>query len=362
MAPKEKVTIGVINYNGVDILADTLQAIRDLEYPDYDVIVVDNHSMDGSLELLSRQFPEVRVICLPENFGSPGARNVVLNEARTDYVLIMDNDMVLEPDTLTRLMRIMLSIPQVAACHPEICDPNDPHVYHYNGGWISYLAALVSRPEPLSGQRPEYEVFDVVSGGALLLDRRVALQVGGFDADLFFNMEDGDFTARLTLAGYQCVNVPAAIAHHRSKPRGTAKVFYQTRNRWHFVLKLYSWRTLLLIAPILALHEVFQAFFLFLKGAGRDYLEGNLAVIIEFKSILNKRKEFQRLKVKRDQEWLNGGAIYVPQALIKGKKANQLLKLYSIFVGLYWKLIQPLCSLPISGPPAARVNNSGAVS
>ncbi len=340
----EKVTIGVINFNGKETLWDTLQSIRNLKYPAFDVIVVDNHSTDGSREWVQQNFPEVRCICLSSNRGLPGARNVILEEAKTDYVFIMDNDIILEPDLLTRLMQIMKKVPRAAACHPEIRDTTNPELaFHYNGGWIHYLCELVPRAAVNSAARPDYEVFDVVSGGALLIDRHAALKIGGFDADYFFNWEDGDCISRFTLAGYLCVNVPSAVAYHKGKPRGTSKVFYQIRNRWFFILKLYSWRTLLLAAPVLLLFELSQALFLFMKGAGKEYCKGNLVALYQLPSILRKRWAFQKLKVKRDRDWLKGGNFYLPNGLFKGKTSRILTKIYCSFFDIYWRLIRRFC-------------------
>lgn len=338
----EKITIGVINYNGINTLPQTLASIQNLDYPNLEVIVVDNLSTDGSREWVLENSPEVDCICLDYNKGSATARNVILNKAQTKYILYLDNDIVLESDVVTRLLQVMKTVPQVAACHPEICDPNDPTVYHYNGSWIHYLCASIARTND-TGERPEYEVFDTVSGAALLVDREAALAVGGFDEDFFFNWEDGDFTCRLTLAGYLCVNVPHAIVHHKSKPRGTSKVFYMTRNRWYFILKLYSWRTLLLSAPMLIIFELSQALFLTMKGALPDYIKGNIAAIQQIPNTLRKRHTFQKIKVKRDRDWLRAGELYVPPNLANSKLLVVLKNIYSDCLNLYWHIISIFC-------------------
>lgn len=338
----DNVTVGVVNYNGRDILPDTFQSIRGLDFPVSEVIVVDNGSTDGSREWIVENYPEFRCIALSENIGLPGARNVILREARTDLVFAMDNDISLERDSLGRLVEVMKKVPHAGVCHPEIRDVADPNVTHYNGGWIHYLCASVPRSAG-SGLRPEYEVFDTISGGALLIDRDAALRIGGFDADYFFNWEDGDFTARLTLAGYVCLNVPEAVVHHRSKPRGTSRVFFQVRNRWIFILKLYSWRTILFAAPMLFIYEISQAFFLLLKGAMKDYVKGNVAAVSMLPRILEKRKVFQKIKVKRDRDWLRGGDIYIPSNLLKGELAIFVKKAYCGFFNVYWNLISRFC-------------------
>ena len=339
----EKVTIGVLNYNGKETLPDTLQSIVNLSYPTFEVLVVDNGSTDTSRGLLQKSFPHIRCIALESNVGSAAGRNIILQESKTRYVLCLDNDIVLEPDALTSLMKVMQTVPQAAVCHPEIQDPTDQEAsFHYNGGWVHYLCALVPRSY-CAKERPTYEVFDVVSGGALLIDREAASHIGGFDDDYFFNMEDGDFTVRFTLSGYLCLNVPRAVVYHRKKPRGTSKAFYQVRNRWFFIIKLYSWRTILLVSPMLFLFEVSQALFLGLQGDVKSYWKGTWAAVCEFPNLIRKRQAFQRIKIKADRDWLREGELFVPHQLVKGKLFKIILKAYSVFFNLYWRVIRPLC-------------------
>lgn len=342
--PQPPVTIGVINHNGADTLPATLQSLNTLNYPAYEVMVVDDGSTDGSREWVEEHHPEFQCISLGKNRGAAAARNEIIRRAETDYVLILDNDIVIEEDTLNCLMYVMRLVPKAAVCHPELRDPGDPEVYHYNGGWNHFLCALVPRRKPEPGERrPVYEVFPGCGGGAMLLDRQAALQVGAFDEDFFFNMEDGDFTARLTLAGYLVLNVPGAVAYHRSRPRGTSKVFYQVRNRWFYILKLYSLRTMVLAAPALLAYELSQFALLLVKGAGKEYLRGTLAALISLPDLLRKRRAFQKLKVRRDRDWLRSGEMYLPSVWKRERWLLPFKILSEVSYSIYWALIRPFC-------------------
>ncbi len=341
----DHVTIGVVNYNGADVLPETIAALRRLDYPAFDILVVDNGSTDGSREWLRWQCGGVRCVFLEKNLGLPAARNVILGHATSDYVFIVDNDIRVEPDTLIILMKTLRTMPQAGLCHPEIKDSGDPDVCHYNGGRIHCLCALVARDAPLAdADRPAFEVFDVISGAALLIRRNFALAIDGFDGDYFFNWEDGDFTARMTLAGFQCLNVPSAVVHHRGKPRETSKAFYQIRNRWYFILKMYDWRTLFLLAPMLLAFEMVQLTFLLLKGAGRDYWRGTIAAARDVPKILAKRRKFMKVKKVKDRNWLHAGDLYVPSRLDAHAGLFFQLKraCFSIF-DTYWRLVSRLC-------------------
>jgi hypothetical protein len=343
--PADKVTIGIVNYNGMGVLPATIQAVRALQYPAFEVLVVDNHSSDGSREWLQAQHPDITCLAMPENLGPPAARNVVLEHAANEYVLIMDNDISPAPDMLTRLVQALDDVPQAGLSHPELHDDGDPWVHRYNGGWIHYLCALIAREAPDPAQpRPRTETYDAISGAALLVRRSVALGIGGFDGDFFFNMDDGDFTSRMTLAGYRCINVPAAAAGHRSKPRGTSKVFYQVRNRWYFMFKLYDWRTLILITPMLLLFEILQALLLLKKGAFGEYLRGSLAAVRNLPAVLARRRAFQPLKRRRDRDWLRAGPMYVPPQLSgPGGIMDRFQAAFFGMCSVYWRVVRPLC-------------------
>jgi GT2 family glycosyltransferase len=339
----EKVTVSIVNYNGLETMPACLASVLNLDYPALEILVVDNNSTDGSREWLQTHHPDVRLLHLRENRGPAGARNASLAAAATDYILHLDNDIVVEPDALSKLMKVMEKMDRAAVCHPEIRDPEDPAVHHYNGGWVHFLCAFVSRSKPTEASRPEFEVFDMVSGAALLVHRPRALAVGGVDEDYFFNWEDGDFVIRCTLAGFLCLNVPAAVVHHRSKPRGRSKVFYQVRNRWFFILKYYSWRTLVWTSPMLLSFELLQAAYLFRAGAAREYLRGNLAVLGYFPRLMKKRKAFQRLKIRQDRDWLTAGPLFIPRQLAPAGRLDQMLKFYESMLGAYWRLVRNFC-------------------
>lgn len=337
------VTIGILNYNGISALPKTLEALGELRHPPHSIVVADNASTDGSREWLQQNRPDIKCVCLPSNVGAAGGRNAILTQAETELILFLDNDISVDPDSLDRLLQAMSANPQAAICHPEIVDPLDPTVHHYNGGWTHFLGIYISRPKPDS-TRPPFEVFPNVSGAAMLVRKTVAMNIGSFDTDYFFNKEDGDFTTRATLAGFQCINVPAAIVHHRSKPRGTSKTFYQVRNRWYFVLKLYSWRTLFLTSPMFVAFEFVQALFMLQKRVFGEYVRGNVAAVRDARKVLEKRRAFFPLKKVRDRDWLRTGPMFVPvQLRNSGGLAAVPQRVFETFCQFYWMLVGRLC-------------------
>ncbi|WP_028323445.1 glycosyltransferase family 2 protein [Desulfatirhabdium butyrativorans] len=339
-----EITVGIVNFNGRETIGSVIASIRRQDVPVDRLLVVDNASTDGSREWIAAHHPEIDLIAFPENRGPAAARNRLLQKARTPFLFLLDNDIVLESDVCRKLLRILHMHPDIALCHPEIRDEADPSAYHYNGGWIHYLGAFISRekPDPVR-PRPEFEIFDTVSGAAMLVRRRDALDVGGFDEAYVFNWEDGDFCIRLTLSGRKCVNVPEAVVHHRGKPRGMAKVYYQARNRWMFLLKFFEWPTLLLSLPMLALFEVAQLGFVCLKGFGGAYLRGLRDAVRMLPALLKKRKAFFRWKRRKDAEWLRSGEMFVSGNLKASQTAAQCMDILNRIFDLWWDAIVLPC-------------------
>lgn len=338
-----QVTIGVVNYNGGKRILEVLHSIERLDYPKYSVVVIDNCSNDGSFEASRKQFPCFKYVRLENNIGPAGARNIILKESADDYVLLMDNDVVIESDVLTCLMRVMENNENVGICHVEIRDIDDPKEwFYYNGAYIHFLGAIVPKPYPGEG-RPCCEPVDIVSGQATLVYRNAAVVVGGVDEDFFFGWEDGDFISRLRLAGYRCMNVPEAVGHHKSEQRGLIHAYYQIRNRWYFILKLYSFKTILLIAPMLVVYETSLFVFLIYKKQTKQYLRAMSDVISNLNNLMRKRNAFMKIKVVSDRDWLKSGNFLVPSKLLNNDLLRFMKETFCALLNAYWKIVQPFC-------------------
>ncbi len=340
MKLSEPITVGVVNYNGAPTIAGTLDSVKESRYDNINkIIVLDNNSSDSSASIIKARCPQANLIRLARNSGSAYARNRILRESRTNIVLIIDNDITLTAGCLEKLAAVKEKVPSAGVVHPHIVDRDNPQQPQpYNGGWIHYLCAFIPRKH--FHPEKEYEQFDTISGAAMLIDKRISSRIGGFDDDYFFNWEDGDFTFRLTQAGYPCLNVPSAMVYHKSKPRGKSKVFYQVRNRWYFIFKTYSYRTIILCLPALALYELSLAGLMAAKKSFTQYLLGNIQALVDAPATLKKRKKVQALRVKKDSELLKAGDFYVPGSMLGGALQKKAQNLYSLVFRLYWEGIK----------------------
>lgn len=337
----EKVTVAVITYNGERLLEECLSAIKSLDYPDYQVMVVDNRSTDGSVNLVRDKFPEVKVLEMDENRGPNPARNTAILKSKTNYVFLIDDDIFLTSHCLSILMDARNTIPDVAVCHPRIVYYDDRDRIQHEGSEVHYIGAAIIRNEGMSIKDTSTESVPIgATGGTLLVDREKALHIGLFDEDYFFGWTDGEFTFRLTASGLKCLSVPRAVVYHKMAKRGLSKVFYQVRNRWYFILQIYSLRTIFLILPALVVYEISLLVFLTMKGVLLKYLKANIAVLQNFRKLMKKRQKVQLLKKLSDRELLCTGEINIREDLLDSKHAKMGKKFLNCFLDLYWKLIK----------------------
>jgi GT2 family glycosyltransferase len=342
----EKVSVFVINYNGKETVLQTIESIRSMEKVDVTIDVIDDHSTDGSSDMIRSSYPDVPIQVQPFNTARLNyLRNLAIRLSRTPKLLITDNDIRFDFQCLSELLRVMEQDESVATCTPRLMYWDEPKRIYTAGTRVHYIGAatggrrgevpahLDSTPSPNSG------------GGILLIDRSKALKAGGFDEDYKMGWgDDGEFYQRLMLAGYRCLYVPSAVAYHESKPFTNSRTYRavnQIYNRWQFILTHYSTRTIILLIPALLLYEVFQFLFLAYKGMTGIYFMGNAMAIKDIPLFLKKRKAIGVLKIVSDRDLLSSGAMYVSPSLLRSNKLMKLaLKGANGFFNLYWKSIR----------------------
>lgn len=248
-----QVSVIVVNWNGRAHLERGLPPLLAQQGVDYEVVLVDNGSSDGSVELVERQFPQVRLIKLERNYGFAAGNNIGIAASTAEYVAALNNDTVPEPDWLAALVAAAGGAGIAAAAskmlfygRPDLLDSAGVAADIAGHAWD--IGA--GQPDPGQGEREVREVFGVCAGAALF--RRAALVEasaaqgpgrGPFDEDFFSDGEDVDLCWRLRRLGYRCVYAPAArVLHVRSASDPEAsprKAFVQGRNKFWVLFKNY---------------------------------------------------------------------------------------------------------------------------
>ena len=350
------ITAVVCNYEGERYLPACLEAILEQTRAVDEVLVVDNDSQDGSLKLLRRAFPEVGVLEMGSNRGPCPARNAGMRQARNRWVLLVDNDAQLRPDALERLERAALSEPGCVAVQPRSVFASEPERVHYDGGSLHYagLFSLRNFYAPLEEAQGEGTVaVDGFVSVALLVDRDVLLEAGGFDERYFILFEDLDLSLRLRGRGHVLLSAEDAICLHDTGTEGISyrsgpdypkrRAFLHSRNRGMVLLENLRWRTLVLAAPGLLLYELVWALFTLRSRTFGSWLSGKIAFLKQAPASLRKRRKVQAARSVPDRELLVGGPLTVAPQLRRPGLATWTLRWLDRELQGWWSLVRRWC-------------------
>jgi N-acetylglucosaminyl-diphospho-decaprenol L-rhamnosyltransferase len=215
-------SIIVVSYNTRELLRQCLASLR-RHTPAAQVIVVDNASRDGSVEMVRADFPTVQVVALTRNYGFAAANNAGLRLAAGDPIVLLNSDTVVEDDTLDRCAAWMEEHPGVGALSPRLVGVDGrPQQCLYSFPTLAEVLRVVFRQQ--RPQREEDVTDGWLAGTALFIRREALRQVGGeLDAGYFMYWEDADLSARLRKCGWERVAYPGGVVkHHGGGSSGTA--------------------------------------------------------------------------------------------------------------------------------------------
>ena len=238
------ISIIVLNWNGEGYVAKCLDSLLDQTYPNYEVIVVDNSSTDGSVELLKGYLPRINLMLNQENVGFAAGNNVAIREAKGEFIVLFNNDAVAHREWLERLITGVLYPPQadIASGPIYFYEPSD---VIWSGGMRSDM--LSGEAWNLGSYQQHFKASDDIdyfAGCALLIAKRVFDEIGFLDERFFFYSEDCDFCFRAKRAGFSLRLVPDAIVWHMipmslKQPSVRLRHDYYLESRIKLVLKLW---------------------------------------------------------------------------------------------------------------------------
>ena len=205
----------VLNFNGKDTLIPCLSSIYHSDYPSFEVVVVDNNSNDGSFENAKTQFSRSHFIRNSKNIGFSCGNNVGIRfalEKFADYILVLNNDALLEKDTLSKLQSSAESNAIPAVINPLILNGDGRSVW-FSGGKINWpkmkTLHLTQRPKSSTTYNTEY-----CTGCAMFISKEIFKKIGLFDERYFLYYEDADFSVRAARAGFELKICPTAKVKH----------------------------------------------------------------------------------------------------------------------------------------------------
>ncbi|MBI2679394.1 MAG: glycosyltransferase family 2 protein [Candidatus Solibacter usitatus] len=245
------ISVIVVNWNRCALLRACLQSLKRQAGASLEVIVVDNGSQDGSVEMAAREFSGfVRLICNTENRGFCAANNQGIRAARGAFIALLNNDAEAEPCWLSALQGAFAAGPEIGMAASKIVMYEDPgridkagHLIYPDG---QNRGRGTGEPDDGRYDRPEEVLWP--DGCAAMYRKQMLDQIGGFDEDFFAYGDDAELGLRARIAGWRCLYVPGAVVrHHRGSTLGLAssrRVELIERNRVLLALKHFPWSLL----------------------------------------------------------------------------------------------------------------------
>lgn len=278
-----KTTIIIPNYNGIEYLENCLISLQKCEPFDFHIIVVDNGSTDGCVELLKEKFPKVETVLLSDNTGFAPAVNRGLERVKTPYALLLNNDVTVEADFVKRMELAMDEHDSCFSVSAKMLMMQKPELLDGAGdlycalGWAFALGKGKSAAEHYT--KPA-KIFSSC-GGAVIYRMDILHKIGFFDENHFAYLEDVDLGWRARIHGYENRYEPSAIVYHAGSAFSGSryndfKINLSSRNSIYLILKNMPLLQILINLPFLILGFLIKIAFFIKKGYGKTYCKGLL--------------------------------------------------------------------------------------
>lgn len=240
--PEPLVSIIIVNWNGIKYINDCITSLLEQSFRDFEILLVDNSSSDGSVEFVERKFPDIRIIRNSTNVGFAEGNNIGIKKSFSKFVALFNPDAVADREWLTNLVTTIQSEDTIGAVSGKIFYLGDQ--FGKNAVFCTWpkIDPKTAIPYNFHDDEPAAKV-DYLSGAAMLVKRTTIEKVGFLDSKYFMYFEETDWCARMIRSGYDLVYVPEAIAWHvvsSSISDSDKKIFFMEKNRIRFAVKNFD--------------------------------------------------------------------------------------------------------------------------
>lgn len=297
MCARPLIEVVIPHWNGREMLMHCLESLRSQSYQDFNVTVVDNGSEDDSLLYLKREYPFVKLIAFKENTGFSVAVNSGISSSSASWILLLNNDMEVEPTCLENLVFAVRRYEKVDFFALKMMNYHQRQRLDGAGdavlrGGVGYRIGTMEEDQEIF--KHDRAVFGAC-GGAALYSREFFCQVGLFDPDFFAYLEDVDLNFRARRLGLQCMYIASAVVYHIGSASTGSKINrvtikLSTRNNIYIIAKNYSWSLLLRFLLPLLIYQVMWSCFCLKKGMFLPYLQGVWEALLRLPRFLRRRR------------------------------------------------------------------------
>jgi GT2 family glycosyltransferase len=262
------VSVIIVTHNSSGYIVQCLRSLQDdVELGLAEIILYDNNSVDNTPDVISNEFPGVKLLRSDKNIGFAAANNAAVQQANGDILVFLNPDTIVTADWLQLLLSVLQSEATIGAVTPTVVYAQTPDIIQARGNEIHLSGITYCRDlgQPISSGI-NLEV-GAVSGAAFAIRKELFNRLGGFEVEFFMYFEDTDLSLKLRCAGYKCVLATDSVVQHCYEPRFTSqKIYFLERNRYLSLFTLLPWQILLVAFPSLLFIELAVWLFCILKG------------------------------------------------------------------------------------------------
>ena len=275
-----EVSVVIPNFNGIAFLDSVLASLEGQTLSNFEVILVDNGSTDGSCSFVTANYPWVHLIELSENFGFCGAVNAGIRAAKAPYVLLLNNDTEVKEDFVEEMLAAIRRHKNAFYCGARMVQYHDRDRLDDVGNYYCALGWSFARGrgKDIHAYETEDKIFSACAGAAIYR-KKIIEKIGYFDEEHFAYLEDTDIGYRARIYGYENWYAPKAIVYHVGS--GTSgsrynqfKTRYSSRNNIYLIYKNMPLLQIILNLPFLAAGFLIKFLFFAIKGMGKEYAAG----------------------------------------------------------------------------------------
>ncbi len=288
MKKEPLVSLVIPSYNGKEMTVKLLESLKKTRYNNLDVVVVDNGSADGCYEYVKKHFHHVKVLKLEVNQGFTGGANYGIKNTEGEYIVMMNNDMILDPDWLTELVKVANSDKRIGIVASAFLNDDgtiDRLGYVESGGLVLKFKPL-HRNAVYRNQFPPVLQVDHAFG---LVKREVLDKIGVFDDKHFIYWEDVDLCYRARKAGFTTVIATRSKIFHKKsqtmKRFPYIRTYHYHKNKIRFIMKNMSMLRKIVNIPLTILQLIGESIVFVLKGEFRNSLAIYRAMIWNIKNL-----------------------------------------------------------------------------
>lgn len=275
-----EVSVVIPNFNGIAFLDSVLASLEGQTLSNFEVILVDNGSTDGSCSFVTANYPWVHLIELSENFGFCGAVNAGIRAAKAPYVLLLNNDTEVKEDFVEEMLAAIRRHKNAFSCGARMVQYHDRDRLDDVGNYYCALGWSFARGrgKDIHAYETEDKIFSACAGAAIYR-KKIIEKIGYFDEEHFAYLEDTDIGYRARIYGYENWYAPKAIVYHVGS--GTSgsrynqfKTRYSSRNNIYLIYKNMPLLQIILNLPFLAVGFLIKFLLFAVKGMGKEYAAG----------------------------------------------------------------------------------------